>query len=90
MKRVFKYPVPVEDRFVVTASVDAKPMCIMMQYGQPQLWMLVDDGAVQAVHEFLLTGTGHPRDDLEGTQYVGSVLVEMGLVFHLFYAGLVN
>ncbi len=85
--RVFKYPVPVEDKFTLTLPVGAKVLDVQAQHGEPQLWALVRD---PWVHEhqrtFILRGTGHPIEEAaDRLSYCGTFQMSRGhLVFHVF------
>lgn len=85
MLAVYKYPVPVNDTFIIDMPEDGKLLTVDMQHGQPQLWALVDSSRKKVPRHFRLAGTGHPIDDREPLEYVNTFQVDGGsLIFHLF------
>ena len=89
MSAIWKYPIPVQDGFSLIMPKGAKPLAVQCQYGEPQLWALVDPEAELVEHGFRLAGTGHI---LEATiwqyTYIGTFqLADGNLIFHIFYKG---
>lgn len=85
MRAVWKYEVPVEDRFAVLMPEGATVLTVQLQVGQPCLWCLVDPHAAPVQREFVVRGTGHPFQETSQGRYVGTV--QMGaLVWHYFEA----
>jgi hypothetical protein len=84
-RKVYKYPVPIEDTFTLTMPLGAQVLCMDMQGSVPHIWALVDPSQGPEVRHFRLAGTGH---DIEGAvEYLGSFQMHGGaLVFHLFEA----
>lgn len=86
MKKIFKYPLEVEDKQVVMMPVDAQILCIQVQHGTPCIWALVDPALAASQERTLLTfGTGHELPTGLELSYIGTYLVHGGnLVFHVF------
>ena len=42
MLTIFKYPVPIEDHFILELPKNAKILAVQIQRGAPQLWAMVD------------------------------------------------
>lgn len=86
MKRVFKYPIPVEDEFRLELPVEAQILTVQVQGNRPYLWALVDPAAPHDEIRFRLAGTGHPiEEDILGHGYIGTFQLNGGaLVFHVF------
>lgn len=95
---VWKYPLEAEDVQYVDMPRLARSLSVQTQ-NQPQhplqagdppeevpcLWVLVDPDDVLERHTIRITGTGHPRDDLEMANYIGTFQMAGGrLVFHVF------
>ena len=59
MLRIYKYPIPIEDDFALSLPDGAQVLDVQTQYGQPQLWALVDPEAPMRERQFILRGTGH-------------------------------
>lgn len=86
-KAIFKYPAPIEDRFVLKLPASAEILSVQVQDGEPQVWALVLPDALKVVRRFAWIGTGHahPETFWEDLTYVGTVQLQGGaLVFHLF------
>ncbi len=82
MSVIWKYPVPIQDRFDLTLPKGAKILTIQIQYDQLQLWALVNPGADQETRHFRLTETGHP---IIKTNLVYISTVQQGqYVWHIF------
>lgn len=82
---VWKTRIVLNDEMRVTLPVGAKVIHVDSQHDQPCIWFLCDPSAPGELRKFLLTGTGHMRDDLGGAKHIGSFQMKGGaLVFHLF------
>lgn len=88
---IWKFPVPVNDRFTVNMPRNARPLSVQVQHNDVCMWALVDPTAPVVRREFRVFGTGHPVDLSGGSQtgaFVGTFQVYGGdLVFHLFDYG---
>jgi len=87
MLTIFKYPVPIEDHFILELPKNAKILAVQIQRGAPQLWAMVDSETEKEARHFRLSETGHPlgEDYLRIINYIGTFQMENGaLVFHLF------
>ncbi len=85
MKRVFKYTLEMIDEQAIAMPKGAFPMTVQTQNDKPQVWMFVDDSQPPERRKFRIVGTGHPADDVQYGQYVGTFQMQGGsLVFHLF------
>lgn len=89
MRKVWKYPVPLTDRFSVDLPMDAEVLAVQESV-LPQsdiwdslvMWALLNPDAPKERRTFRLAGTGHPIVD-DG-DYIGTTQLRNGLVFHLF------
>lgn len=85
MRRVFKYPLPVQDAFTLSLPVGAQLLSVQVQRGEPMLWALVDDRAGLEARHFMIRGTGHDADAVGS--YVGTFqLADGAFIGHLFEA----
>lgn len=86
MRTVYKYPVPIDDYFRLDLPKGAKPLHLAEQYGNLQLWVLVDPTAPLQERWFRFAGTGHPiKESAEQLQHISTVVLENEtLIFHLF------
>jgi hypothetical protein len=80
---IYKYPFPIRDEVVIELPKGAKVLSIQEQYGEPQLWALVDLDAEMELRFFDVRGTGHDADGVG--DHVSSFQMRGGtLVFHVF------
>jgi hypothetical protein len=81
-KRIFKYEVPVADRFTVEMPTGAELLAVQMQHDRPVFWALVDDNHNREARTFYVVGTGN-RVPAGAEIYVGTW--QSGpFVWHLF------
>lgn len=84
MRRVFKYGLEITDEQIIRAPRDWHPLSVQVQNGEPVLWVLVDDSALEVEHHVFVHGTGHHVHHL-AEEFVSTFqLSDMGLVFHVF------
>ena len=83
---IWKYPVPIEDRFTISMPTETEGLTVQAQHNKAVMWALVDPEAPLQERHFVLFGTGHPISDLvENLLYIGTFQLAHGeLVFHLF------
>jgi hypothetical protein len=80
--RIYKYHIAVDDMQEVRMPTGAEILCVQIQGMEPFVWARVDPDAGLVKRTFRWRGTGHPCDCVG--QYVGTVQMRGGLVFHLF------
>lgn len=84
-KRIFKYPLVVDDVQTLTMSQGVQFLTVQTQYDVPCLWALVDADAPSKQVEIVIHGTGHPANDTANMQYIGSFQQYNGtFVSHVF------
>jgi len=85
---IYKYQIPLEDRFTIDLPSGAHAISVAVQRGVPCIWAIVDTDAPTKPHKFALFGTGHPLPDvwvMRAYRFVGTFMLRDGdLVFHLF------
>lgn len=92
-KRIFKYPIQIEDVQSIKLPIGAEILCVQTQRNEPFIWALVDPSsdADMISHTFELFGTGHEVIYGMGIErkYIGTFQLHDGnLIFHLFlYTG---
>lgn len=63
----------------------AQVLCVNIQYGSPQMWVLLDPTEHKVQRRFVTYGTGHSIPSGPPLHYVGTFQLEGGaLVFHTF------
>lgn len=85
MKRVYKYPLEVNDEVSVYMPKGARVLSVQVQDGRPCLWAECNPDGESVLRTFLIRGTGHPIDDEIEKEYIGTIQMCEGLiVFHVF------
>ena len=86
MKRVYKYPLEVNDEVSVNMPKGARVLSVQVQNGRPCLWAAVDPCETsQEERRFRIAGTGHPIEDDVVDGFIGTIQMYDGrLVFHVF------
>lgn len=80
---VYKYPIPVQDRFSLLLPADAEPLYVGMQGDVPMLWVRLNPHQLRSERFFHVVGTGHTREVGVLGAYVGTFRPGP-LVFHVF------
>jgi hypothetical protein len=89
MKKIFKYKIPLKDKFIIDLPQDAEILTVQIQFGGPHMWAIVNANPAHPTETrvFTLIGTGHsikPRSS-EIYIYINTFQFnEDRLVFHLF------
>lgn len=84
MKRIFKYPVPVDDSFSLELPIGSHILCVQMQKSEPVMWIECNPDAIKTVRYFYLFGTGMEVSE-KAVRYIGTIqMLAGGLIFHLF------
>lgn len=86
MKRIFKYPIQVDDYQVIEMNKGAVILTVQTQREKPCIWAIVDPDAPLEPRRLRLAGTGHPIDEpLEEMKYIGTFQLGGGaFIGHLF------
>lgn len=82
--KIFKYLVPVEDRFEVELPFGATVLCVQTQQERPYIWAKVVPGHETEKRAFRVFGTGHTMPG-NGLKYIGTFQLHGGgFIGHLF------
>ena len=85
MKRIYKYPVPITDKFTLELPIDADILAFQTQGDTPCIWALIDPEVAEETVNFRLFGTAHTIEDADTLEYIGTTQMAGGaLVWHLF------
>ena len=86
MLTVYKYTLPErKDHFSLYLPQGAKILAVQEQYGEGQIWALVNSDGSRETRNFLLVKTGDPIKETEILNFVGTFrLVGDNFIFHLF------
>ncbi len=87
-KIIWKYQIPINDKFAIEIPVGSQVLSVQMQKGSPCIWVLVNPDNKLASRAFNLVGTGQklPSDwDCTKKKFIGTFqMAEGNLVYHLF------
>lgn len=86
MKRVYKYPLDIQDEVTVMMTKGARVLSVQVQNGRPCLWAAVDPNEMTLEERFFrIAGTGHTIQDDVVDGFIGTIQMYDGrLVFHVF------
>lgn len=87
MKKIVKYTLEALDVQRLDIPTGSKLLSVAEQYGTIVLYALVDDmqGGLDSF-EIFIKRTGHPADDIDSCEFLGTVNLDGGkLMFHVFY-----
>lgn len=93
MKKIYKYEIPIQDKFSILMPDFAKILSVQVQNSHPYIWALIDDKVKLTKRYFRLFATGQEIDcnsvtspfDWDYCDYVGTFQIMNGLlVWHLF------
>lgn len=79
MKTIYKYTLGPEIELPKGALIVA----VGEQYGVMFLWANVDTDAPKEIRTFEAIATGECMDDFDNMQYIGTIFMNSGLVFHI-------
>ena len=86
MKKIYKYPLEIEDEQNVLLPTGAKILTVQSILDKPYLYALVNPTAPNNMAVTIRAfGTGHPISDSDYLEYIGTFQIYGGhLVFHVF------
>lgn len=85
MSEVWKFPLDIADDQRLTMPQHAELLHVGEQYGQVLLWArVIASGQRMVRREIIMRGTGQP---IWTQPYVGTVVTNGGLVWHVFDGG---
>lgn len=84
--KIFKYAIPMEEKFTLELPIHSKILSFQIQNEQPFIWVLVDPDKNLRPRYFTLVGTGYEFDHHPDTmKYIGTIQMANGaLIWHLF------
>lgn len=84
MSTIWKYPIPITDKFTLDMPKGAKIISLQVQLGAPCVWAIVDPDLMEKEREFVMLGTGMDLPDYP-VEFIGTFQVDNSrLVFHVF------
>ena len=85
MYSIWKYHIPMEDRFTMELPKDSMILDIQVQFDKPTMWVLVDTDADLEERYFKVLGTGFEFETVEELTHIGTIQMSAGvLVWHIF------
>ena len=84
MKSIWKFEVPVKDKFKISMPKGTQIISFQSQDREAYIWGIVETDVEFVVRTFVIRGTGHIFKGDPGT-YIGTIQMYDGmLVWHLF------
>lgn len=84
MHTIHKFPVLMEDDFILDMPEHARVLSAQMQRGYVCMWILLDPQEARSPRRFRVVGTGHNVKDPGALSFISTFQTDEGLVFHLF------
>ena len=87
MITIYKYEIPITDRFTLELPIGAKILTVQTRRGNTKgsIWAIVESKVEKETRTFRLFGTGHTFDMGENYKYINTFQTHGGcLVWHLF------
>lgn len=86
MKKIYKYPIEIQDEQVVLLPTGAKILTVQTKSGKAFLWAMVNPTMPNDMAVTIrIFGTGHTIQDADRLEYIGTIQMCGGaLVFHVF------
>lgn len=82
---IYKYPVPITDRFTIEMPINAKILSFQLQYEIPNIWVAVLPNSSLEERKFNLVGTGNDIYMDNVKSFIGTIIMFTDrLVWHLF------
>lgn len=83
---IFKYALKINYQNIIEMPIGAKCLCVKLQNDEPMIWAIVNESSEKEEHffEFLATGQQFENDCSSRREYIGTIQLNNGLVFHLF------
>ena len=85
MYSIWKYRIPIEDRFTMELPKDSMVLDVKIQDEQPTMWILVETEANLEKRYFRIFGTGHKFETIANLKHLGTIQMwNATLVWHIF------
>ena len=90
-KTIWKFPLPIEDKTTIEMPTGAQILTVQSQKlfedwkAEIYIWALVDSHQPMVPRTFCVVGTGHPFEDADSCEYIGTAQIDGGkLGWHVF------
>lgn len=85
MKKIFKYLLEIIEEQIKLIPKNGEILTVQTQNDEVYLWALIDPNMDYEDRKIRIIGTGHPIDDWEKLQYIGTTQQMNGqLIWHVF------
>lgn len=85
MKRIYKFIIPLGDDVVRDIHEGAQFLSLLEQDEQVVAYFMIEEGKPMVERRFRVVGTGHPCDDVEKMNFLGTAKLAVGrLILHVF------
>lgn len=85
MKTIYKYPILLEEKQIISMPINAEILTVQIQNNVPCLWALVDNKLPLSDVTVIVYSTGAEIDQSQNLKYCSTLQVFDGaMVFHVF------
>ena len=85
MKKIYKYPLALEDKQTIQMPKGSSILCVQTQHGKPCLWAMVDHRVPSIDVKIEIYGTGETVSQPDWLRYIGTFQINGGYeVYHVF------
>ena len=84
MKAIYKYPLNTNSEIEIEMPVGAQLLTVETQNNEPQMWAIVDTLKNPELRFFRVVLTGDPIGTVDELAYLGSFIIDNGLIYHVF------
>lgn len=84
IERILKYPLQIQFRQQLVMPYDFEVLHFALQNGVPTLWAAVDETSTPTEFDVYVVGTGQLIDIQPPCLFLGTVILDNGLVWHYF------
>lgn len=81
MRTIYKYEIPIMDKFTYSLPIDSEVVFVAIQNNVPTMWIEHYTTAEYIEHTFYVEGTGH--EIVPNAKHVGS-FIQRQFVWHLY------
>jgi hypothetical protein len=81
---IHKFPLLLVREQTIEISPGAWILSLQVQGGSPTIWAMVDPNDKKMPRDILMYATGENIDNIYNHEFLGTVQLENGLVFHYF------
>lgn len=84
MNTIYKYSLIGPTKLELSLPLNARILTAHQQGGYPQLWALVDTDSPYVIRTIEIFATGEQLYDTDTLQYITTLFMDTGLIYHVF------